>query len=337
VAPDIQAARRILRGMRSLVLLLRGINVGTAKQVAMADLKALLEQGGYAGVRTHLRSGNVVVDTREGPDVVARDVEQRIAGHFGFDVDVVVRTADELAATVAADPLADVATNPSRHMVAFLSAEPGTDVIAALQEVQVAPERFAVVGRDVHLWLPDGVVNSPLSKVLTPKRVNATVTVRNWNTVTKLLTMASSSGRPHDVLAYGALGLTDASADCGLRAGRTRMTPDDIRAFCLELLGAVEEFPFAPDVSVFKVGGKMFALSRLSEDPLTVSLKIDPVLGEQLRASYDAVQPGYHLNKRHWVTVTLNADADDELVRGLIEDSHDLVRPRPRRRRAGGG
>lgn len=114
------------------------------------------------------------------------------------------------------------------------------------------------------------------------------------------------------------------------------MTPDDLRAFCLELLGAVEEFPFAPDVSVFKVGGKVFALSRLAQDPLEVSLKIDPVLGEQLRASYEAIRPGYHLNKRHWVTITLNADADDELVRGLLEDSHDLVRPRPRRRRAGG-
>lgn len=178
--------------MTRLVLLLRGINVGKAKQVGMADLKALLEAGDYADVRTHLRSGNVVVDTREGPDVVARDVEQRIAGHFGFDVDVIVRTADELAATVAADPLADVATNGSRHLVAFLAEEPGAEAVAALQAAEVAPERFAVVGRDVHLWLPDGVTNSPLNKVLTPKRVNATVTVRNWNTVTKLLTMASA-------------------------------------------------------------------------------------------------------------------------------------------------
>ncbi len=64
-----------------------------------------------------------------------------------------------------------------------------------------------------------------------------------------------------------------------------------------------------------------------------MSLKIDPELGGQLRASYEAVQPGHHLNKRHWVTITLGEDADDGLVRDLIEDSHGLVRPRPRRRR----
>jgi predicted DNA-binding protein (MmcQ/YjbR family) len=109
------------------------------------------------------------------------------------------------------------------------------------------------------------------------------------------------------------------------------VTAGELREWCLSQAGAVEEFPFGPETSVFKVGGKMFALSRLDAAPLSVSLKIDPVLGEELRASYADVKPGYHLNKRHWVTIDLNGDADDELVRGLIEDSHDLVRPRRRR------
>ncbi len=109
------------------------------------------------------------------------------------------------------------------------------------------------------------------------------------------------------------------------------MTADELRDWCLSLPGAVHEFPFGPETSVFKVGGKMFALSRLDGEPLSVSLKVDPVLGEQLRASYADVKPGWHLNKKHWVTITLNGDADDELVRGLVEDSHDLVRPRRRR------
>lgn len=111
------------------------------------------------------------------------------------------------------------------------------------------------------------------------------------------------------------------------------MTAEELRDFCLELLGANEDFPFAPETSVFKVGGKIFAITRLDEEPLTVSLKIDPVLGEELRGNYDAVKPGYHLNKKHWVTITLNADAEDGLVFGLLEDSHDLVRPKPKRRR----
>lgn len=101
-----------------------------------------------------------------------------------------------------------------------------------------------------------------------------------------------------------------------------------LRAHCLGLVGAVEEFPFAPGTSVIKVGGKIFALSRLDVEPLTVSLKCEPELAAQLRADYDAIVPGYHLNKRHWPTITLGGDAEDGLVLGLVEDSWSLVAPR---------
>jgi predicted DNA-binding protein (MmcQ/YjbR family) len=76
---------------------------------------------------------------------------------------------------------------------------------------------------------------------------------------------------------------------------------------------------------VFKVGGRMFALSRLAAEPLSVSLKCDPELAEQLRASYPEIEPGYHLNKRHWNTVRLNGSLPDRFVHELIEDSYDLV------------
>ena len=110
------------------------------------------------------------------------------------------------------------------------------------------------------------------------------------------------------------------------------MTGDELRDWCLSMPGAVEEFPFVAGLSVFKVGGKMFALSALAGEPLTVSVKCDPVLAESLRASYASIAPGYHLNKRHWLTITLNADAGDDMVRDLVQDSYDLVRPRRRRR-----
>jgi predicted DNA-binding protein (MmcQ/YjbR family) len=109
------------------------------------------------------------------------------------------------------------------------------------------------------------------------------------------------------------------------------VTAEELRAWCLSMPGATEDFPFAPGVSVFKVAGKMFALSRLVRAPLEVSVKCDPVLAESLRASYDAIVPGYHLNKRHWITITLGSDAGDDLVCDLVQDSHDLVRPRSRR------
>jgi predicted DNA-binding protein (MmcQ/YjbR family) len=88
---------------------------------------------------------------------------------------------------------------------------------------------------------------------------------------------------------------------------------------------AVEAFPFGPETSVFKVGGKMFALTALDARPLTVSLKCETSLAEALRSEHPAVQPGYHLSKRHWITVTLDDSLPDELVLGLLEDSYELV------------
>jgi predicted DNA-binding protein (MmcQ/YjbR family) len=94
--------------------------------------------------------------------------------------------------------------------------------------------------------------------------------------------------------------------------------------------GALEEYPFGPTASVFKVGRKIFAIASLAAEPVNISLKCEPELGELLRAGHDSIVPGYHLNKRHWITVTLGGDAPDQLVRDLIEDSYDLVRPRRR-------
>ena len=89
--------------------------------------------------------------------------------------------------------------------------------------------------------------------------------------------------------------------------------------------GAIEAFPFGPETSVFKVAGKMFALSMLERTPLEVSVKCEPDLAVGLRESYPAIRPGYHLNKRHWNTLTLDGSLPDQLVRELIEDSYDLV------------
>ncbi|MFB0626190.1 MmcQ/YjbR family DNA-binding protein [Streptomyces sp. AB3(2024)] len=102
------------------------------------------------------------------------------------------------------------------------------------------------------------------------------------------------------------------------------MTPAELRAFCLEFNAAVEEFPFTPETSVFKVLGKMFALSALDAEPLKVNLKCDPEEALRLRAEHAAIAPGWHMNKRHWNTVTV-AELPDALVRELVEDSYDLV------------
>ena len=98
-----------------------------------------------------------------------------------------------------------------------------------------------------------------------------------------------------------------------------------LRAWCLRQPGAIEEFPFGPEHSVFKVAGKMFALSALERTPLEVSVKCEPDLAVALRSSYRAIRPGYHLNKRHWNTITLDGSLSDRFVFELVEDSYDLV------------
>ncbi|MFC9912219.1 MmcQ/YjbR family DNA-binding protein [Streptomyces sp. NPDC127197] len=104
------------------------------------------------------------------------------------------------------------------------------------------------------------------------------------------------------------------------------MTPQELRAFCLSFNAAVEDFPFRPEISVFKVLGKLFALTTLDARPLTVNLKCDPEDAVRLRADHPGlIVPGYHMNKRHWNTVTVDGELPDRLVRELIEDSYDLV------------
>ncbi len=103
------------------------------------------------------------------------------------------------------------------------------------------------------------------------------------------------------------------------------MDGHELKAACLALPGAAEDFPFGDEVSVFKVGGKMFAASHLDDDPLQISLKCDPDLAVELRAAHPAIVAGYHLNKRHWNTVTLDGSLPERLVTDMLVDSYDLV------------
>lgn len=105
------------------------------------------------------------------------------------------------------------------------------------------------------------------------------------------------------------------------------MNWDELRDACLGLPGATETFPFQPGVSVFKAAnGKMFAVGAATSEPLDVSVKCDPDIARALREQYSAIVEGYHLNKRHWITITLDSDVPDEQVRQLVCDSYDLVR-----------
>jgi predicted DNA-binding protein (MmcQ/YjbR family) len=104
------------------------------------------------------------------------------------------------------------------------------------------------------------------------------------------------------------------------------MNWDELKAVCLDQPGATETFPFGQGCSVFKApNAKMFAVSVTTSQPLDISVKCDPERSVALRQEYEAITEGYHLNKRHWITVTLNRDVPDPMVRELIQDSYDLV------------
>jgi predicted DNA-binding protein (MmcQ/YjbR family) len=116
------------------------------------------------------------------------------------------------------------------------------------------------------------------------------------------------------------------------------MDASELRDHCLSLRGSTETFPFGAETSVFKVAGKIFAITALGRQPLQVSLKCDPLLAEQLREAHPAVRPGYHLNKRHWNTVTIDGSVPHQMLEDMVEDSYDLVvsqLPQSRRRGLG--
>lgn len=103
------------------------------------------------------------------------------------------------------------------------------------------------------------------------------------------------------------------------------MNIEDLREYCLIKKYVEESFPFDEKTLVFKVAGKMFALCGLERVPLSVNLKCDPDKSIELREEYADIQPGYHMNKNHWNTITLEGDVKDSLIKELIDHSYDLV------------
>ncbi len=111
------------------------------------------------------------------------------------------------------------------------------------------------------------------------------------------------------------------------------MDLEEFREYCLAKADATEGTPFGPDNIVFKVGGKMFALASLDDIPPRVNLKCEPDRALDLRDRYEEVQPGYHMNKKHWNTVILAGGIPDRELREMIDHSYELVAPRKSKRR----
>jgi uncharacterized protein (DUF1697 family) len=177
--------------MPRLVALLRGVNLGGKRRVAMADLRALLEELGYEDVRTHLQSGNAVLTTGDAAAKVAEDVQAAIAERLGLDVVVTVRTAAQMARIVEADRLGDVADDPAKRMVIFLPKRPSRRAVAAIEAMDFGDERAEAAGGEVYAWCPGGIGRSALMAALGDPKLTPGGTARNWRTVTRLAEMAA--------------------------------------------------------------------------------------------------------------------------------------------------
>ncbi|SKC57218.1 MmcQ/YjbR family DNA-binding protein [Ohtaekwangia koreensis] len=102
------------------------------------------------------------------------------------------------------------------------------------------------------------------------------------------------------------------------------MNIESYRAYCIAKKGVTEEFPFGEQILVYKVMGKVFALTNVEEFG-SINLKVDPEKGVELREQYASVQPGYHMNKKHWITVLIDGSIPDKLLKQWIDDSYQLV------------
>lgn len=170
------------------IALLRGINVGGNRKIAMADLRSALETAGFHEVRTYIQSGNAVFKHDGHQHDLVQKIQQVIAERFGFEVHVVVRSAAEWREVLQTNPFADQTV----HLhVAFLASQPQVELLNALEQTAFGEDRWEIRGNNLYLFYPNGTANAQLTHAILEKKLKVSATVRNWRTVQKLGAMLS--------------------------------------------------------------------------------------------------------------------------------------------------
>ena len=175
------------------IALLRGINVGRAKRVAMADLRKLIDEMGYGGVQSVLNSGNLVFSAAGlTPRLAAAAIEEQLVLKLGVVARVIVLSRDELAAVLAENTLLPLASDHSRLLVFMLADAAARAAVAPLCERDWGQEALAVGQRAAYVWCPEGVLDSAPAAAL-GKQLGDNTTSRNWNTLCKLYALCSEA------------------------------------------------------------------------------------------------------------------------------------------------
>ncbi|HUL55728.1 MAG TPA: DUF1697 domain-containing protein [Usitatibacter sp.] len=178
--------------MARYVALFRGINVGNAKRVAMADLRALLESLGYEGVETLLNSGNAVFEAAARPEAAhARRIREAVSSELGVDALVVVKSARDIAAVMAGNTLGKVAANPSLLLVAMTNEPRGWKVLEAIAADRQEPDVVHLGKHALYAWCPKGTLKSRAGVALLTKLADCGTT-RNWATLEKIHAMLAA-------------------------------------------------------------------------------------------------------------------------------------------------
>jgi uncharacterized protein (DUF1697 family) len=177
--------------MATWIVLLRGVNVGGANRLGMADLRAAMTGLGHTDVSTYIQSGNIVLQS-SGTDraALAAEICAAVRSRFGLSVSAVLRTHDELRAALAGNPF-EPQSNGTGVLIMFLSDVPAPEDVAVLERDRFLPDRFELIGSEVYGFYPNGAGRSKMTLDYFEKRLHVRATGRNLNTVAKLIEMSA--------------------------------------------------------------------------------------------------------------------------------------------------
>ena len=180
--------------MQTFISILRGINVSGQKKILMADLKKLYESLKFSEVKTYIQSGNVVFksDSKTSDIQLARKIEKAISAKYKFEVPVITRTKEELEKILSQNSFTkEKSIDLKKLHVTFLSETPDREKMEQIKEVDFSPDQFIIKGKEIYLHIPNSYGETKLSNKFFENKLKVSATTRNWNTVNKLLELAS--------------------------------------------------------------------------------------------------------------------------------------------------
>jgi len=180
--------------MTKFIALLRGINVSGQKQIKMPDLKSLFEESGFQNIETYIQSGNVIFTSKEKlPEKLEQKISLAIKRKFGFDVQIIVLTPEEIEYVLNNNPFIKKKKESKKLYVTFLAKSPSNENINKLNAIDYSPEEYIIDGRYIYLFVPNGYGKAKLNNNFFESKLNVSATTRNWKKVNKMFELSTSN------------------------------------------------------------------------------------------------------------------------------------------------